>query len=174
MPRTAFQRDVAHLLAAHRNPDSHLAGGAVINRADASIRYSNDFDIFHDVAESVAASAEADAHALRAAGHAVAWTLRQEGFFRAEVSRGEDRRRLDWSHDSAFRFFPVEPDDLFGYCLHRADLAVNKVLALAGRTEFRDFLDMDKHPVTPDPDDPKFPTLKRHLGSVRGAWPRIS
>ena len=53
----------------------------------------------------------------------------------------EDRLRLDWATDSAFRFFPVLPDEEFGYCLHQADLATNKVLALAGRSEVRDFLD---------------------------------
>jgi hypothetical protein len=142
MPLTAFQREVARILAAHRNPDSHLAGGAVINRADSSARYSDDLDIFHDAAESVAVCAEADAKELRAAGCAVEWLLRQEGFFRAEVARGDGRVRLDWTHDSAFRFFPVVPDHDFGYCLHQADLAVNKVLALAGRSEVRDFLDI--------------------------------
>jgi hypothetical protein len=50
--------------------------------------------------------------------------------------------RLDWTTDSVFRFFPVLPDEEFGYCLHRADLATNKVLALAGRSEVRDFLDI--------------------------------
>jgi hypothetical protein len=142
MPITAFQREVARILAAHRNPDSHLAGGAVINRADASFRYSDDFDVFHDAAESVALCAEADAQQLRQSGYSVAWTLQQQGFFRAEIARGDDRLRLDWAHDSAFRFFPVQPDDVFGYCLHPADLAINKLLALAGRSEFRDFLDI--------------------------------
>src|SRR5947207_2948122 len=142
MPLTAFQREVARILAVHRNPDSHFARGAVINRAAASLRYSDDLDIFHDVAQIVAACAEADAKALREAGYSIEWALRQEGFFRAEASRGEDRVRLDWTNDSAFRFFPVQPDEDFGYCLHSADLAVNKVLALAGRTEIRDFLDM--------------------------------
>jgi hypothetical protein len=50
--------------------------------------------------------------------------------------------RLDWTTDSVFRFFPVLQDDEFGYCLHPADLATNKVLALAGRSEIRDFLDI--------------------------------
>lgn len=50
--------------------------------------------------------------------------------------------RLDWTTDSVFRFFPVLPDEEFGYCLHPADLATNKVLALAGRSEIRDFLDI--------------------------------
>jgi hypothetical protein len=31
---------------------------------------------------------------------------------------------------------------VFGYCLHQADLATNKALALAGRAEIRDFLDI--------------------------------
>ena len=142
MPLTDFQREVALLLASHRNPESHVAGGAVINRADESLRYSDDLDIFHDVAESVAVCAEADAAVLRTAGCSFHWTLRQEGFFRAEVRRGKDGLRLDWAADSPFRFFPVQPDKDFGYCLHPADLAVNKVLALAGRSEFRDFLDV--------------------------------
>lgn len=142
MPLTAFQREVAHLLAANRNPDSHLAGGAVINRADSSLRYSEDLDIFHDVAESVALSAEADEKVLLEAGYSVEWAMRGETHFKAEVAHGDNRIRLDWTYDSAFRFFPVEPDPVFGYCLHQADLATNKVLALAGRTEIRDFLDI--------------------------------
>src|SRR6266446_3229966 len=142
MPLTAFQREVARVLAANRNPESHIAGGAVINRGENGIRISDDLDIFHDLAASVAASAEADAQALCDAGYAVAWTLRGEAIFRAQVTRGEDRVRLDWTMDSAFRFFPALPDEEFGYCLHQADLATNKVLALAGRSEIRDFLDM--------------------------------
>jgi hypothetical protein len=141
MPLTAFQKEVARILAANRNPESHIAGGAVINRGEAGIRFSDDLDIFHDAAASVAASAAADEKALQAAGYAVTWTLRGEGIIKAVVTRGEDRLRLDWTTDSAFRFFPVQPDEEFGYCLHRADLATNKVLALAGRSEVRDFLD---------------------------------
>ncbi len=141
MPLTAFQREVARLLAANRNPESHVAGGAVINRGEAGLRFSDDLDIFHDVAASVAASAETDANTLRAAGYSVEWALRGEGIRKAEVTRGSDHVRLDWTTDSAFRFFPVQPDEDFGYCLHRADLATNKVLALAGRSEVRDFLD---------------------------------
>jgi hypothetical protein len=142
MPLTAFQREVARALAAHRSPESHLAGRAVINRANDSVRYSDDLDIFHAAAASVATCAEADAAQLRTLGYSVDWIIRQVGFYRAEVRRAEGRLRLDWSHDSAFRFFPAQPDADFGYCLHPADLAANKVLALAGRTEIRDLLDV--------------------------------
>jgi PAS domain-containing protein len=36
----------------------------------------------------------------------------------------------------------VQPDELCGYRLHDADAATNKVLALAGRNELRDFVDV--------------------------------
>jgi len=142
MPLSAFQRRVARIIAKHRTPESHLAGGAVINRSDTSYRYSNDLDIFHDLATNVAASAAADAKELQDAGYAIEWKIRSEGFAIAEVTQQSDRMRLDWTTDSAFRFFPVQPDEDFGYCLHPADLATNKILALAGRNEIRDFLDM--------------------------------
>jgi hypothetical protein len=142
MPLTPFQKEVARLLIANRTPESHIAGGAVINRLETSLRYSDDLDIFHDVAATVAASAEADAKTLQGAGYAVEWSIRSDGFFRADVARGDDHVRLDWTTDSVFRFFPVQQDEEFGYCLHQADLATNKVLALAGRSEIRDFLDI--------------------------------
>jgi hypothetical protein len=141
MPLTPFQKGVAQILAKNRNPESHIAGGAVINRGEAGIRISDDLDIFHDLAAIVAACAQADAKALLAAGYSIEWTLRGEAIFKASVTRGEDHLRLDWTTDSAFRFFPVLADEEFGYCLHQADLATNKILALAGRSEIRDFLD---------------------------------
>ncbi len=142
MPLTAFQRGIARLLAAHRNPESHVAGGAVINRAETSLRCSDDLDVFHDAAESVAVCAELNAKVLQEAGYSVEWLIRQRGFYKAAVGRLEERGRLDWTNDSAFRFFPVQPDEEFGYCLHLPDLAVNKLLALVGRSEMRDFLDI--------------------------------
>ncbi len=66
---------------------------------------------------------------------------RQPSHQRAKVSRKGDELRLGYWCDSTFRFFPVLADPDFGYCLHPADFATNKVLALAGRSETRDFLD---------------------------------
>jgi hypothetical protein len=114
----------------------------VLNRADDSPRFSADLDLFHDAAERVLTAAEADVAVLLGHGYAVRWLLRQPFLQRAEVRRAGDVLRLDWCHDSAFRFFPVQADPEFGYCLHPADLATNKVLALAGRQEVRDFLDV--------------------------------
>lgn len=110
MPLTAFQREVARLLAANRNPDSMVGGGAVMNRAADSLRYSEDLDVFHDPAASVAASAELDAAVLAASGHQVDWVVRREDFQRADVVKGDERVRLDWVADTAFRFFPAQKD----------------------------------------------------------------
>jgi hypothetical protein len=93
-------------------------------------------------ADLAAAYASADESLLREAGYSVEWQLRGEGFYRAVVSLGDEHVCLDWTTDSAFRFFPAQQDEDFGYCLHQADIAINKVLALAGRSEIRDFLDI--------------------------------
>jgi hypothetical protein len=53
-----------------------------------------------------------------------------------------DSGARDWAHDSAWRFMPLVRDPLGGLLLHPVDVAVNKVLALAGRDEPRDFVDI--------------------------------
>lgn len=141
MPITTFQREVLQVIARQRSPESHVAGGLVLNRAPESPRFSQDVDIFHDAIEGVILAAEADAEALVAAGYTVTWSLRSPMLQRAIITRAGQELRLDWALDSAFRFFPIEPDADFGYCLHPTDIAVNKVLALAGRSEIRDYVD---------------------------------
>jgi len=149
MPLTEFQSGIARLIAVNRRPESHIAGGAVLNRGPNGLRISRDLDIFHDepppgqsVIKIVASYADSDIGVLNKAGYSVEWVTRTEAFQMAIVSTGNEQIKLEWSSDSAFRFFPVQEDEEFGYCLHQADLATNKVLALAGRSEIRDFLDV--------------------------------
>ena len=142
MPLTAFQQSILHLLAQNRSPDSYVAGAAVIHQSAGSLRFSEDLDFFHDVADSVAQSAQFDVEVLERHGLRVEWILQQPTFLRATVSQDDRTLRLEWAQESAFRFFPVEQDELCGYRLHLADAATNKVLALAGRNEARDFVDV--------------------------------
>ncbi|MCI0640072.1 MAG: nucleotidyl transferase AbiEii/AbiGii toxin family protein [Gemmataceae bacterium] len=142
MPLTSFQKVVLQILAKNRNPESHAGGGAVINRAPDSPRFSSDLDFFHDVAEGVRFSAVADARALADQGFVITWLIEEQFLRRAQIVRGAEAIRLDWCFDSAYRFFPVLPDPEFGYSLHPADLATNKALAVAGRAEIRDLLDI--------------------------------
>ncbi len=142
MPLTAIQAEVLNLIAVHRSPESYLAGATVIHRAADTPRFSQDLDFFHDVADSIAQSAEQDTRTLRQAGYDVVWLLRTTTFHRAVVTAGKQQLKIEWAQDSAFRFFPVQKDERCGYRLHDADAAVNKVLALAGRDEIRDFVDV--------------------------------
>ena len=55
MPLSRIQTEILRLLAAHRDPESYVAGAAPLNR-DAP-RISDDIDVFHDREERVAAAA---------------------------------------------------------------------------------------------------------------------
>lgn len=142
MPLTPIQRAVARILAVNRSADSHLAGGAALHFAPNSKRYSNDLDYFHDSVERVATAFQSDRDELARNGFSVEIEMNQPGYLRALVSHGTDRTKIEWAHDSAWRFMPAIRDPDVGFRLHPIDVAVNKVLALAGRDEPRDFLDI--------------------------------
>ncbi len=141
MALTPLQRRVLRVIAKNRSPDSRVAGGAPLARLSG--RTSDDIDIFHDAAEAVLRAAEIDADALKAAGFGIELTNRGRSVVDGVVGRSSgESTRIQWSQDSAVRFFPAVKDRLFGYRLHDLDLAVNKVLAMAGRREPRDYYDL--------------------------------
>jgi len=140
MPLAKLQSHVLKLLASRRSPDSYVAEGVALNRSGP--RYSRDIDIFQDSEARLEAAAAADSEALRDAGLGFDWVQLFAGKREAEIEGLGERMRLEWVHDSAFRFFPAQKDDLFGYVLHPADLATNKVSAAADRREPRDIVDL--------------------------------
>jgi len=140
VPLTSLQSGILRLLAAHRDPESYVAGGTPLNRDTA--RYSGDIDIFQDREERVAQAAEADARVLADSGYDVRFVRRERALYTALVGKDGETTRLEWVMDSDFRFFPAMPDELFGYVLHAADLATNKIMAAAGRREPRDVADL--------------------------------
>ncbi len=148
MPLTALQKDVLSILAGNRSTESHFAGGVVLHAREDSARYSRDFDIFHELAEEVSRASELDVESLRKAGFQTETFSRsgewekESTFRRARVSRGAEVLEIDWAADSAFRFFPVERDPRLGWRLHLFDIATNKALTLAARTETRDYVDI--------------------------------
>ncbi|MEI7435801.1 MAG: nucleotidyl transferase AbiEii/AbiGii toxin family protein [bacterium] len=142
MPISDIQAEVLRRIAANRSPESYLAGATVLHRARHSPRFSQDIDLFHDVEDSVASCAGQDAVTLVGAGYGFEWLLRTPTFHRAIVTVNEGKVKVEWAQDSAFRFFPVQKDAFCGYRLHDADAATNKMLALAGRNEIRDFVDL--------------------------------
>jgi hypothetical protein len=141
VPLTAYQQALLAELAATPNDDRYLAGGAALHFAPNSVRYSDDLDFFHDSVERVARAFAADRARLEAAGYEVRVESSLPGFVRTVVARGGEATRIDWAHDSAWRFMPLVRDPLGGLLLDPMDLAVNKILALAGRDEARDYVD---------------------------------
>jgi len=142
MPLTPVQSAIAGLIAVNRSPSSHLAGAAALHLEPNSPRTSDDLDYFHDGEAIVGQAFAADCKVLEASGYEVKVILSQPGFIRAIVGRGGQATKVEWAHDTSWRFLPPIPDPAFGYRLHPIDLSINKVLALAGRDEPRDFLDV--------------------------------
>ena len=141
MPITKFQSDVLRLLAAQRSPDSYIAGGVAINREGP--RISADIDIFHDSTARLDSAVKADEAALTVGGYTISWPPTQRTAKHvATVEKQNERMQLEWVADSAFRFFPTQPDELFGYVLHPVDLATNKAAAAADRRVPRDVVDL--------------------------------
>ena len=58
VPLSKIQTDILRLLAAHRDPESYVAGATPLNRN--APRISSDIDVFHDREERVAAAAFED------------------------------------------------------------------------------------------------------------------
>jgi hypothetical protein len=119
-----------------------VAGGVALNELLSAPRISRDIDLFHDTDEALARSWEADRKALLEHGYSVVPIRERPTIVEAEVGRGLERVRMEWARDSAFRFFPLETHEDLGLTLHPFDLATNKVLALVGRLEVRDWVDV--------------------------------
>lgn len=144
MALTKLQRDVCRLIADNRlaSGESYVAGGAALNELIGAPRQSRDVDLFHDSDSALAASWNADRDLLASHGYAVELLRERAGIVEAVVSDRHEQLRMDWARDSAFRFFPLVRHPDFGLVLHPFDLATNKVLALVGRLEVRDWVDI--------------------------------
>lgn len=122
--------------------ESYVAGGSALNFILDRPRLSRDLDLFHDTREALQSSWQADRDALRAAGLVCEPTRELPAFVEAKVGAGDERTLVQWAVDSAFRFFPLVLNDTLGLMLHPFDQATNKVLALVGRVEARDWIDI--------------------------------
>jgi hypothetical protein len=144
MALTAFQRLVCRLLADHRiaSGESYVAGASALNELIAASRVSMDIDLFHDTDAALEASWDADRRLLATHGFEIRIVRERLGFVEAEVGKDREAVLVQWARDSAYRFFPLVTHPDFGLALHPFDLATNKVLALVGRLEVRDWVDL--------------------------------
>jgi hypothetical protein len=140
MALTQLQSDILRCLAKNRSETSYLAGGLILNKNWP--RRSNDIDIFHDTDEEVTEAAEADLALLDAAGYKTHKDFIIYGCVDATISDGKSETIIQWFAETKRRFFPLVKDEEWGARLCQADLAVNKVLAAAGRSKARDIADL--------------------------------
>ena len=144
MAITSFQSDILKLLAVRRRElgESYVAGGVALNQLLQAPRRSRDIDLFHDTEEALAATWAGDRALLTANGYAVQVLRESPSFVEARVTHYGAHTLMQWARDSAYRFYPLIADDVMGLTLHPFDLATNKVLAMAGRLEPRDWIDV--------------------------------
>lgn len=141
MPLDNFQRKILRTILPNRSPQSHFAGGSVLQRH--GFRLSDHQDIFHSEDADLVAIARMDAAALVAEGLSVELRHPYAGFVEASVfGEAAGTTRLQWVAAGTWNFFQPVPDAEFGWRLHMADLAVNKALAAGGRKEVRDYADL--------------------------------
>ena len=143
MTLTPIQQSAARVLRPYRSEYSYVAGGAALNRDWP--RLSDDMDIFLDDRDRLPHSVEAELEALRNAGYAAELTSDNDLVVEAILRKGREETRVQWFDDEETRqrFFPAQDDPEFGFRLHDADLAVNKVLCAARRkSAARDAVDL--------------------------------
>ncbi len=135
-----LQEQVAAIIAGlEEAEDFVLAGGAaLIVRGDVH-RQTRDLDFFGLTADAVDQLLPAVDRALREAGLTVHRVQEAPGFARLVVESADDRTELALAADA--RLFPAEPGRL-APMLSGEELAVDKMLAVFGRAEARDFIDL--------------------------------
>ena len=119
--------------------DFALAGGAaLIVRGDVE-RATRDLDFFGTSADAVDHLVPAAESALQQAGFQVERLIDSPGFTRFVVANELDRKEVDLASDA--RLFPTEAGPGFEL-LSSEELAADKVLAVFGRAEARDYVDL--------------------------------
>jgi hypothetical protein len=137
---TPLQRHAAEVIAgleaAH---DFALAGGAALILQGAVDRPTRDLDFFTVDPSGVQRLLPQAEQALEEAGFSVRRVREGVGFVRLEVGRSDESFEIDLASDA--RLFPAETEAGLPV-LNPTELAVDKVLAIFGRAEARDFVDL--------------------------------
>lgn len=138
---TALQVEIAGLLSQLPEADTFvLAGGGALIARGLVDRSTRDLDYFATSPAAVERLLPALEERLRHHGLTVTRKRDVPGFVRLEISSSDGETvEVDLSHDA--RMYPAETTDL-GPTLSVDELAADKMLALYGRAEARDFIDV--------------------------------
>ena len=140
MPLSPLQQQVAAIVAeTTEGREVGLAGGAALIVSGIGDRLTRDLDFFATTAATVDELAPRVLDALRSAGLVVEQVRASPGFTRLQIADGADTTELDLAWDARIRNLR---DSEYGPVLARDELAADKMLALYGRAEARDFVDV--------------------------------
>lgn len=135
---------VAVLGALRAIPDAerfYLTGGTALAEFFLGHRRSFDLDLFTTDQGLVLPFSRVAEEGLRKEGVDVTVVRRLATFAEFQVSRGQDDLRVHFAYDTPYRFAPPVETEL-GWVNDYQDLVVDKLLALFGRAEPRDAVDV--------------------------------
>ncbi len=143
MPLTDLQLSVLKILKPFRTEKTFIGGGAALNQKWA--RVSDDLDIFDDRRRVLPKKVEPELEKLKEAGFSIEIVNKDEWMVEAILRKYGFETKIQWMDEpeTSKRFFPAVLDEEFGYRLHQADAAVNKVLCASRRNSAaRDAVDL--------------------------------
>lgn len=137
---TLLQQELIELITALPEAERFaLAGGAALIARGVVDRLTEDLDYFTVDPEAVGQLADAIARSATDVGFDVRTVQSGGTFVRLEVVRGSETCQVDLAQDVRIR--PLEKTSM-GPVLALEELAADKVLAVFGRAEARDFVDL--------------------------------
>jgi len=120
----------------------YLTGGTALAAFYLHHRYSEDLDLFTGKEDLVPITSRAFERNLEREGFALEVLLRTSSFVRLLISKGGGKVKVEIAQDTPYRLAPVVRTEYGVNVDSLEDIAANKMLALFGRAEPRDFVDV--------------------------------
>ncbi|HWP24203.1 MAG TPA: nucleotidyl transferase AbiEii/AbiGii toxin family protein [Candidatus Binatia bacterium] len=139
---TPFQKKVLKAFTGIEESKAfYLTGGTALSAFYLAHRRSEDFDLFTSEEPLIAIVARKFKSALESLGVKVEEIRSFSSFWEAVASGDNESFKIQLAYDSPFLLRPTEEQE--GLRIHSfEDIAVGKLLALFGRAEERDFIDV--------------------------------
>jgi predicted nucleotidyltransferase component of viral defense system len=142
---TNLQEKILHLFSEIPDQEAfYLTGGTALSAFFLKHRKSNDLDFFTSIEELIIPLSQKLETTLREEGFEVERLRGFHSFVELSVTSGNDSTVVHFALDSPFRFEQPTPSEEIPHLKVDSliDMATNKVLALFGRAELRDFIDI--------------------------------
>jgi predicted nucleotidyltransferase component of viral defense system len=142
---TPFQQRILKAIGrSDLTPAFHLTGGTALAVYYLQHRYSEDLDFFAEAREAMTGVTAIAAEIAREVEAQVEFTRTFPTFVETFLtSTAGERVKIDFAFDTPFRLLPTTADPAYGIQVDNAtDIACNKLAALFGRSEPKDFVDV--------------------------------